>query len=472
MTLWQISEIQLALKDQIIKIDKLDIKIGQVVIDSRAKVDNGLFVAFKGENNDGHNFLKQAFENGCLAAIVDQIPEEFTNDPRLILVKNSLLSLEKLAIFSRNRSKAKIIAVTGSVGKTGVKEILNTVFSSQGKTFATTGNLNNNFGLPLSLCNMHSDVQFGILEMGMSHLGEIEALSNIAKPHIAVITNVSAAHIGNFKNEEEIAVAKSEIFSGLSNEGFAIINSDNTHFEFLKNQAIIKKIPINNIISFGSKEISNVRLLAVEKAENFNSSVTIFSRKSKQQINYTINTINQATIFNSLIAIACLEILGKDFALGLESLKSLKIPKGRGNLIKLEKNGVKFTIIDDTYNANPLSMQAGLKFLVDLKNSQTESRAIAFVGDMLELGEFSGAKHKEIANYISTYNIDQVLLVGDFMGHLISEIKPEKLIGHFQNSSLAAQQIKFQPQNGDIIFVKGSRGMKMEKLIEGIMSYE
>ncbi len=468
--LWQISEIKSALKDQIISIGKLDIEINQVLIDSRAKANNALFIAFKGENNDGHNFLAQAFANGCALAIVDRIPEEFSNDERLILVKNSLWALEKLAIFSRARSKAKIIAVTGSAGKTSVKEMLKTVFTSQGKTFATAGNLNNNFGLPLSLCNMESDTEFGIFEMGMNHLGEIDALSRIAQPHIAIITTVSAAHIGNFKNEEEIALAKSEIFAGLVEGGLVLINADNIHFEFLKNRAIAKKIPINNIISFGSKEISNIRLLAVEKAEDFNSAVTIFSSKAKQQISYLINTINQTIIFNSLIGVACLEIAGKDSALGLESFKNLETPKGRGNLIKVEKNGIKFTIVDDTYNANVASMQTGLKFLVDLKSYQTGCRTIAFIGDMLELGEFSAQEHKAIANYISAYNIDQVLLVGDSMQDLITEIKPEKLIGHFQNSSLAAEKLNFQPQNGDIIFVKGSRGTRMEKIIEKLLS--
>ncbi len=466
MALWQISEIKLALKDQLISIGKLDKSIDQVVIDSRSKTTNGLFVAFNGKNNDGHNFLNQAFENGCILAIVDKIPAEFANDERLILVQNSLQALEKLAIFSRNRSKAKIIAITGSVGKTSVKEMLKNVFTAAGKTFATSGNLNNNFGLPLSLCNMAGDTEFAIFELGMNHSGEIEALSKITKPHIAIITTVSNAHIGNFKNEEEIALAKSEIFSGLVEGGFALINADNEHFDFIRNQAISKKIPINNIINFGSKKISDIRLLAVEKAEDFKSQVTVFSAKTKQQIVYLINTISQTTIFNSLIAVACLEITGKDFNVGLESLKNLTTLQGRGNLIKVEKDGIKFTVVDDTYNANVASMEAGLRFLVDLKGYQVGSRAIAFIGDMLELGKFSPEAHNAIAGYISSSNIDKVLLVGDFMGELVAKIKPEKLIAHFQNSSLAAQQLEFKPQNGDIIFIKGSRGMKMEKLVE------
>jgi len=485
MSLWQISEIKLALHDQLINIGEINTEVNQVVIDSRAKTNNGLFIALDGANNDGHNFIKQAFDNGCVAAIVERVSEEFIDDQRLILVKNSILALEKLAIFSRTRSTAKIIAITGSVGKTGVKEMLKTIFTSQGKTFATIGNLNNTFGLPLSLCNMNSDTQFGIFEMGMSHPGEIEALSKIAQPHIAIITTIAAAHIGNFRSDEavvvdtisreksaleRIALAKSEIFSGLVEGGFALINADNTYFGFLKNQAVAQKISINNIVGFGSRETSDIRLLTVENIENINSKVTIFSTKNQQQSSYFINTINQSIIFNSLIGVACLEIVGKDLAFGLESFKNIETPKGRGNLIQAEKNGIKFTIIDDTYNANPASMKAGLKFLVDLKNYQKDRRTVSFIGDMLELGEFSEQAHKEIANYICSYNIDRVLLVGEAMGGIIAQINPEKLIGHFQNSSLAAQNLNFQPQNGDIIFFKGSRGLRMEKIIEKLLS--
>ncbi|MFT7087492.1 MAG: UDP-N-acetylmuramyl pentapeptide synthase, partial [Rickettsiales bacterium] len=190
---------------------------------------------------------------------------------------------------------------------------------------------------------------------------------------------------------------------------------------------------------------------------------------SNKKISYQINSINQATIFNSLIAVGCLELIGTNSSDGLEALKTLKTPKGRGNLINVEKNGIKFTIIDDSYNANSASMKAGLKFLSDLKKYKPNSRTIAFVGEMLELGEFNESEHKAIANYISNFNIDLVLLVGSSMQNLVSEIKPEKLIGSFPNSNFAAENIKFEPQDGDIIFAKGSRGTKMEKLIEKLL---
>ncbi|MFT6219629.1 MAG: UDP-N-acetylmuramoyl-tripeptide--D-alanyl-D-alanine ligase [Rickettsiales bacterium] len=461
-------QIKSALQDQLVSVVKIATTVNQVVIDSRSKVDHGLFIAFKGEFNDGHDYLQNAFENGCVLAIVDQIPKNFKNDERLILVKNSIIALNLLAKFSRNRISGKIIAVTGSAGKTSVKEMLKKVFSSQGKTFGTLGNLNNQFGLPVSLCNMLQDVDFGVFEIGMSHPGELTQLSQMLRPDVAVITNVCAAHIGNFKNEAEIALAKSEIFAGLVEGGFVVLNADNIHFEFLKDQALAKKIPTKNIISFGSNEISDVRLLSVLEAENFCSKVDVSLTKKQQENTYLINSINHTTIHNSLIAISCLDLLAKDFTEGLKSLSNLETPKGRGNLIHVEKNNKKFTIIDDSYNANSSSMRAGLKFLTVLKNHQKNSRSIAFVGDMLELGEFSKKEHKAIANYIADLNIDRVLLVGDEMQKLTGDIDPTKLIGNFINSSEAAEKINFIPQNGDIIFIKGSRGLKMEKLIDAI----
>ena len=475
MTLWQESEIKSALKNQLIQAIKIN-KINQVIIDSRIKSDNGLFIAINGLNNDGHNFLQQSFDNGCVAAIVDKIPQDFINqdgliDKKLILVQNTLLALDSLAVFSRNRTKAKIIAITGSVGKTSVKDMLGEVFSTQGKTFATEGNLNNNIGLPLSLANMPADSKFGIFEMGMNHLGEIKSLSKMTKPHIAIVTNIFAAHIGNFKNEEEIALAKSEIFSGLIDSGFILINADSKHYQFLISQASKTQIKSDNIITFGNNKNSDIRLLKIKQFDSLTCEINVMINKS-QQISYLINSINQITIFNSLIIVACLSLIGNNLTRGLSVLKNITPPQGRGNLINIKKNGIKYIIIDDSYNANSASMQTGLKFLSDLKNQQLsltkQSRSIAFIGNMLELGKFSQKEHKAIANYISDYNIDQVILVGDLLEDLITAIAPKKLIGYFHNSSLAAQE--FQPQDGDIIFVKGSRAMKMERIISKLSS--
>lgn len=262
MTLWTKQELISALGDEFITHnlpDKLswEASIDETIIDSRKAAKNKLFIALKGENHDAHNFLDQVFENDCEIAIIHReedfekfktpLSENKMPKNKIILVKNTFVALYKLADFSRNRSSAKIIGITGSVGKTGTKEMLNAAFSTQGKTFATVGNLNNHIGLPLSLCNFSKDCEYGIFEMGMNHLGEIALLSNLAKPHLAIITNVGPVHIENFRNEEEIAIAKSEIFSGLTKEGIVLINQDNKYFEFIKDKALNFKIYKNKI---------------------------------------------------------------------------------------------------------------------------------------------------------------------------------------------------------------------------------
>lgn len=466
MIIWKINDLKSALKNDIITISSsLKLEISEIVIDSRKKTISGLFVAIKGENNDGHDFLEQVFENGAVAALVERIPAKFENDSRLILVKNSIKALENLAITARNRFNGKIIAVTGSVGKTSVKEMLKAVFSTQGKTFASQGNLNNHFGLPLSLANLPDDYDYGIFEIGMNHLGEIEPLSKMAKPHIAIITTVTSAHIGNFKNEEEIALAKSEIFSGLVSGGFAIINNDNKHIEFLKTKATNYQIT-----TFGSKETSNIRLYIVENIDINHSKISLRINGSKDQISYIINTINEATIFNSLIAVACLKLIGKNlansFEEGLLALSKLETPKGRGNIIKINKNNLNLTIIDDSYNANLSSMIAGLKFLPNLKNFQPNSRTVIAIGDMLEMGAVAKSEHQAIASHILENKIDKVLLVGEMMSELIPLLPKEKILGHFNQSSELAENLLSFLQDGDILFIKGSRGTRMDKLVD------
>ena len=470
MTIWKISEIKSALKESLINIpSSFKSEINEVIIDSRKKTINGLFVAIKGENNDGHNFLEQVFENGAVAALVEKIPDKFENDPRLILVKNSIKALENLAIAARNRFNGKIIAVTGSVGKTSVKEMLKAVFSTQGKTFATIGNLNNHFGLPLSLANLPADYDYGIFEMGMNHLGEIEPLSKMAKPHIAIITTVTSAHIGNFKNEEEIALAKSEIFSGLVSGGFAVINNDNKHIEFLKTKAANYQIT-----TFGSKETSNIRLYTIENIDINHSKVSLRINNAKEQISYVINSINETTICNSLIAVAGLKLVGKNFANsfedGLLALSKLEIPRGRGNIINTNKNNLNLTIIDDSYNANLSSMIAGLKFLSNLKNFQPNSRIIIAIGDMLEMGIVAKNEHQAIASHILENKIDGVFLVGEMMAELIPLLPKEKILGYFNKSDDLAQNLLSFLQDNDILFIKGSRGTRMDKIVDKLIN--
>lgn len=469
MTLWTKSELLESLSDQLLEHDlENNLTIDEVVIDSRKLPKNGLFIALKGENNDGHDFVKQAFANGCKVALIDDLQSVNQSTEKFILVKNTFAALYKLAEFSRQRSKAKIIAITGSVGKTSVKEMLKLVFSTQGKTFATSGNLNNHIGLPLSLCNFSADCEYGIFEMGMNHLGEIEPLSKLAKPHLAIITNVGPAHIENFKNEEEIALAKSEIFCGLVEGGIALINRDNHHFNFLKKRAESFKIKPENIITFAEKNSANYQILqfAVKDAQ---TSEVAAKLKNNQEISYQIASSNLITIFNSIIAIAAVDLLSDDLTKSLPAFKKLQTPSGRGKIIEAEIAAKKIIIIDDSYNASLLSMRAGLEHAANLKKILGKKRLVVALGDMLELGEKSIELHQKVVDYLREYHVDFAILVGSQITKAAKKL-PTNFHQTFPDSSLTSLQIQEFLNDGDILYVKGSRGMKMEKIIENLIN--
>jgi UDP-N-acetylmuramoyl-tripeptide--D-alanyl-D-alanine ligase len=472
MPLWTKTELLEALEGELLQHNLPDdLIIDEVVIDSRKAKKNSLFIAIKGEKNDGHDFLAEVASNGCKLVLIHD-PQFFndlrltTYNLRLILVKNTFTALYSLAKFSRKRSAAKIIAITGSVGKTGTKEMLKLLFDSQGKTFATAGNLNNHFGVPLSLCNFSRDCEFGIFELGMNHLGEIEPLSRLVQPHLALITNVGPVHIEFFKNEEEIALAKSEIFCGILDGGIALINRDNRHFEFLRKRAQYYAIVDQNIITFGEKNPSDYQIIH-SKTSNPSNSIVETKLKNGEKIYYEIATSNPAIIFNSTIAIACLDLIGNNLSAGISALRNLQTFSGRGNIKEIKIGEKNITIIDDTYNASIPSMRAGLEHVVNLKNILGKKRVVVALGDMRELGEKSVELHEEVTNYLQQLHVDFALLVGENMTAAAKKL-PKDSYKTFPDSTAAALEIKDFLSNGDILYVKGSRGVRMEKVIEKI----
>lgn len=457
MNLWTKSELLEALSDELLEHNLPEnLEIDEVVIDSRKTPKSGLFIALHGEKNDGHDFLDQAVTNGCKVALVDK---KITHKVSTLLVKNTFTALYKLAEFSRKRSNAKIIALTGSVGKTGTKDMLELVFKTQGKnpgkTFATAGNLNNHIGLPLSLCNFPRDCDYGIFEMGMNHAGEIEPLSNLAKPHLALITNVGPVHIEFFKNEEEIAAAKAEIFSGLVGEKIALLNFDNPHFEFLKQQTRGLTADLK-MFSFGKKTGADYQIL---------NDVIEAKLPSGKKISYQLNSTHPATISNSIIVVACLDLLGNDFEKGISALKNLESKSGRGKITEWKT----ISIIDESYNASLLSMHAGLEYAAGLKKSLGKKRVVAALGDMLELGEKSTEIHEKTLSFLSEFNIDFAVLVGEKMSAAAKKL-PKNSYQTFPDSLSASLAIQDLLQDDDILYVKGSRGMKMENIIQNLTS--
>ncbi len=464
MTLWTKQELIAALSDELLQHNLPDnLVVDEVVIDSRKQVKNGLFIAIKGENNDGHKFIDQAAQNGCKLAIVQENIVNQNPSLNTILVRDSFAALYKLAQFSRARSTAKIIAVTGSVGKTSTKEMLKLAFSSLGKTFATPGNLNNHFGVPLCLANFSADCAYGIFEMGMNHLNEIEPLSRLARPHLAIITTVGPVHIEFFNNEEEIALAKSEIFAGLEPQGIALINHDNQHFDFLKKRAdfFAKKF-----LSFGKNQGSDYSL-KYSKIKGVNNAEVFFTKPTSQNDveSFEIATSNKAAIFNSLIVAAALDIINKDTKIGLAQLTKMPDNAGRGKVFTTKINHQNITIIDDSYNASVPSIKAGLEHALELKSALGKKRVVAALGDMLELGEKSVELHEEVTNYLNALHIDFAILVGSNMTLAANKL-PKNSYQTFSDSVAASLEIQDFLRDGDILYVKGSRGTKMEKIIE------
>lgn len=461
MYIWDLSDLKLALENSLIKSSIVNyLKIDQLVIDSRKATNSCIFLALKGDNNDGHKFIEQAIENGSTNIIIDN-PDYFkqSNSCNYFLVQNSFDALYEMAKFSRKRSKAKIIAVTGSVGKTSVKEMLKLVFNNLGKTFASQGNYNNHIGLPLCLANFAADHDFGVFEIGMNHSGEIEPLSKLLQPDLAIISNVYPVHIENFKNETGVAKAKSEIFSGVSRNGYALINQDSQHLNTIKSEA--KKIGIKNIFTFGNNQFSDFQIVDFTLGDK--SSVTAKIKQNGQVIKYELPVPQESMVKNSIICLAALTIFNFDAELGIKSLKKILAVEGRGNIIKVILAGKKVTIIDDSYNANAFSMINGINYSLTLKSDR--NRLIIALGDMLELGDRSSELHQKVLNHLEGKPFDELLLVGKEMKKAANDLGLT-LFKSFPDSKSAKEYIFQNIQENDLLYVKGSRGIKMETIFK------
>ena len=418
-------------------IHKIFLKSNGVSTDSRKVKKNDIYFSLKGPNFNGNEFAKSAIEKGACYAIVDQ--KEYVIDKSYILVEDCLKTLQNLANYHRKNSKAKIIGLTGSNGKTTSKELIFSVLKNKFKTIATTGNLNNHIGVPLTLLSIKEDTEIAIIEMGANHLKEIETLSNIADPDYGYITNFGKAHLEGFKNLEGVIKGKSELYNHLINKSRLIFinNRDKKQVELTKEYS--------NKFTFGEQ-----------------NSDSIFSVKS---INPTINiSIDNILIETNLFGqynidnIAAAICIGKYFNLDNENIKAgieRYIPENnRSQIIKKGSN----KIILDAYNANPTSMQLALSSFNDMK----EGKKIVFIGDMFELGENSHQMHQEIVYTVEKMNFDQTFIIGE----LFNKTKHSSKIKSFKN--LNDLKGNMDEISNSAILIKGSRGMKLENILDFI----
>lgn len=433
-------------------------------IDTRTLEPGDVYIALQGERVDGHDYVAQALEKGAAAAIVHYLVEG-VDQQKQVLVDDTFEALQELAAFHRARLDAVFVGVTGSVGKTGAKEMLRTVLSTKGRTYASHGNFNNHIGTPLCLVNMPMDAQFGVFEMGMNHVGEISRLSTLVQPHLALITTVEAVHLEFFDSEEQIADAKAEIFDGMGKGGSAVLNADNPHFLRLKRAA--EKHGLGNVISFGVNEMAICRLMEYG-ADTHGSDVV--ATISGTPVSYRLGTIGRHWALSSVAVLAAADALGCDLPKAAASLAQFREPKGRGRLTPLAWHGEDgaLLLVDDSYNASPSSMMAAFDKMRELKQANPDRRTVAVLGDMLELGDLAPRMHASLAEGLKKAGVDVVFTAGKLMKNLHDKL-PTVMQGiHAATAAELLPQLEDALEPGDMVLVKGSHGSGMWKLAEGL----
>jgi UDP-N-acetylmuramoyl-tripeptide--D-alanyl-D-alanine ligase len=435
-----------------------------VSIDSRALAAGDLFIALRGPNHDGHDFVAPAFERGAAAAMVDRQILGHPPGAALIRVDDTLAGLSALGRFARARSSARIIAVTGSVGKTGTKEALRLVFAACGQTFASAGSFNNHWGVPLSLARMPPDTAYGIFELGMNHAGEIDALTRLVRPHIALITTVAPVHLGFFGSVEAIADAKAEIFSGLEPGGVAVLNRDNPHFLRLAGWA--KRADVDQVISFGADPEATVRL--VDSVLDPDGS-TVEARCSGVPVRFRLSVSGRHWVMNALAVLGVTMAAGCDVRSAAEALAGLDAMPGRGRRHRLAWQGGVLTLIDESYNASPAAMEAAIAVLA-ATSPTAGGRRVALLGDMLELGDATERFHRNLAAPLAAAGVDSVFLVGKAMAALHEVLPEDRRGGLWQSADQAIPALLSFLRSGDVVTVKGSYSLHIDRIVEWLIA--
>ena len=448
----------------------VDWRADGVTIDSRDVNAGDLFVAIRGPKFDGHDFAADALAAGASAAVVDHRPDTLGDHVPLLEVADTTKALEDLGRAARKRTAAKIIAVTGSVGKTGTKEALRFVLEDQAPCTASRGSFNNHWGVPLSLSRMPTDSAFGVFEIGMNHSGEITPLTNMVRPHVAVITNVESVHSAHFDSLEAIADAKAEIFAGLVDDGVGVLNRDNDQYDRLKAAAL--SAGVKSVVGFGEHAEAQARAVEI-RADCEGSDVDAVI--NNKEISYRLGVPGRHWVVNSLAVLAAVDAAGGDVDRAAAELAGMCGLKGRGRCHSIAIAGGSFIAIDESYNASPVSMQATIKVLGQMQ-PEGRGRRIAVLCDMLELGDQSESHHAALADILIAEKIDLVFSAGQYMDALWN-VLPEPLRG---GSAPTTQGLMDQVLDavgpGDVIVVKGSAGSNTGSIVEALLdlgeSYE
>ncbi|MES3092066.1 UDP-N-acetylmuramoyl-tripeptide--D-alanyl-D-alanine ligase [Sphingomonas aerolata] len=426
-----------------------------VAFDSREVGPGDLFVAMKGEASDGHLYLDQAFAQGAAGAIVS----EPCAHPH-VLVADSFTALQMLGRASRARSGATIIGVTGSVGKTSAKEALFAALDrgAPGAVHRSVKSYNNHTGVPLSLARMPRDARFGVFEMGMNHAGELAALTQIVRPHIAVVTAIAPAHTEFFRDESAIADAKGEIFAGLEPDGVAIIPFDSPHRDRLTAAATPHAA---RIVTFGIAKGADVRAIETVRLATGATFVTV--QQDGRELSFTMAQPGMHWVSNALAVVACVEAAGADLGLAGLALAELGGLQGRGARFMTTLADGQALVIDESYNANPASMRATLAVL-----AKEPGRHVALLGEMRELGEASADYHAGLAEPILAANVEMALLVGEAMAPLAQALEGKVETVHVGDAAAALTSLRTILAPGDAVLIKGSNGVGLARVVTSL----
>lgn len=451
--LWTASEIAAATGGEI----HGNFSASGVAFDSREVGPGDLFIAMKGEVADGHAFVDKAFAGGAAGALVSQ-PVDHPH----VRVADSFVALGALGAAARARTGARIVGVTGSVGKTGTKEALFAALdrSARGRAHRSVKSYNNHTGVPLSLARMPTATRFGIFEMGMNRAGELAGLTRLVRPHVAVVTAVALAHSAFFAGEEAIADAKGEIFQGLEPGGTAVIPFDGPH----RDRLIAAARPhAARIVTFGRSEGADVRAReAIRTAKGTLVSATL----PEAELTFTIALPGEHWVSNALAILAAVQAVGGDLTAAGLALSDMAGLPGRGQRLDAQVDGGSVLVIDESYNANPASMAATLKLL----GEERAGRRIAVLGEMRELGTDSSAHHAALAVPLQAANVDFALLVGPQMASLANMLEGRIDFAHVPDAAAALDLLRDRIEAGDAVLVKGSNAIGLASVVDALAS--
>ncbi|MBI1218688.1 MAG: UDP-N-acetylmuramoyl-tripeptide--D-alanyl-D-alanine ligase [Rhodobacteraceae bacterium] len=441
-----------------------------VSIDTRTLEEGDLFVALT-DVRDGHDFVSQALAQGAAAALVSRVPEGVAADAPLLIVPDVLAALGALGAAARARSAARVVAVTGSVGKTSTKEMLRAVLGGQGRVHAAEASYNNHWGVPLTLARMPVGAEYAVIEIGMNHPGEIAPLARLARPHVAMITTVAAAHLEAFENVEGIAREKAQVMAGLQPGGVAVLNADLPVTPILLAAAEAARA---RILTFGAAATADFRLRDVQVTRD---TTVVRAEAAGLPLLFKVGSAGRHFAMNALGVMAVAEALGLDLGLAAIDIGRWQPPEGRGAreriVLDLVNDAMAFDLIDDAFNANPASMAAALDVLVGAEPTHgigrvAEGRRIAILGDMLELGPDELALHRAIADHPGLPKIAQIHCVGPRM-RVLWDALPRRQRGLWtETAAEMVAEARHLADAGDVVLVKGSKGIKVSRVVDAL----